>query len=565
MKKIVVLNSGGFDSTTLLLKLSKSNEFEIHSLYFNYGQPNSAFDSKISAENAEKVGAIHHVVDFPRLPWSNSNFYSGDSNEYKSQYLEMRNMIFISYAMSLAESLCATGIYMAILGNGNYADTNRRFLGAVKNLCNNVGVEFETPFAEFEKSELFVLAKELGVGKEYKYISCDTPKFNGEPCGECADCKSLEAYENMLKDNIPVMRFFSSGLDTHDSEFQRLFMENPISEMRVILNNDCQFDCKHCYHHNNPLVGDTLTDYELVNAIKEAYDYGIRSIHYAGKEPLFNERIFTITKKVKQYAPDMVFSVVTNGVNVPKFINELKDGGFNKVFISVSDEFATQNSVTRPNNANKIVKTAIECLNNAGIPVQVFYDLTPDNISHTVTNLRFWRKKYKVKEFHIRTLRLVGGANNIEKLSVESLGDLHAELLKCNLDAHIELNIGACPYTYDILYNVGESTELLSSDISACALSGNNLILPNYALYAELYCSRYEGQITLTADGYVLGCAMECSLTDYNKTSSGNVRNTPIDEIVKRGKEQALKVNEAQSNTEVHFKKCSFNPIDIYD
>ena len=123
--KIVVLNSGGFDSTTLLLDLYNSTEdTEIHSLYFNYGQPNQSIDSMYAKENAEKIGAVHHEVTLPAIEWTKNSFYDGSINEYSGQYLEMRNLIFLSYAASLAESIGATEIYCAILKGHGYSDTS---------------------------------------------------------------------------------------------------------------------------------------------------------------------------------------------------------------------------------------------------------------------------------------------------------------------------------------------------------------------------------------------------------------------------------------------------------
>ena len=562
MKKIVVLNSGGFDSTVLLASMCGDKNIEVHSLYFSYGQLNGNIDSRIARENARKLGAIHHEIKLPQFTWSNSEFYEEDSNEYYSQYVEMRNMIFISYAMSFAESICASSIHMAILKSHGYVDTSKQFIGAVKNLCNVIGITFDAPYCDCEKQDLFVLAKQLGVGTKYEFISCDTPE-NGVPCGKCGDCESLEEFYEILEDDLPVKRFFTSGFNTHDSKFQELFLSTPIEEMRVLLNNDCQLNCEHCYHNGNPLIQDILTDEELVKSICDAYNLGIKSIHYSGKEPLFNDRIFKITDKVKQVVPDMDFTVVTNGINVPKYAEQIKSCGISKVFLSSDDEFSTVNG-TRPTGINKVIKNAVEALNSVGVPVEIFYDLTPDNIGHTLANIKFWRKKYKVKDFYVRTIRNVGNAENFPKLDIKDICDLHYELKSTNLDCNIVLNIGACPYTYDICFSGEDFTHDLVCDFQYLGYSGSSQLTDHYSLLMECYCCRFEHQITLTADGYVLGCAMECSCKDYDKTSSGNIRNKSLSQCIFDGKKQSIRVNESQINEgKIYFQKCSFTPIDI--
>ena len=70
MEKIVVLNSGGFDSTVLLTSVCENKENEVHSLYFSYGQLNDNLGAEIAKENAEKLGAIHHSISLPKF-----NFY----------------------------------------------------------------------------------------------------------------------------------------------------------------------------------------------------------------------------------------------------------------------------------------------------------------------------------------------------------------------------------------------------------------------------------------------------------------------------------------------------------
>lgn len=563
MKKIVVLNSGGFDSTTLLADLASKHEYEIHSLYFDYGQLNCSFDSKCAKENAKKLGAIHHELILPKFNWTHSDFYYGGNNNYSTQYLEMRNVIFISYALSLAEGIGAESIYMALLANGNYKDTNPRFIEKMKSLCDTLGISFETPYSDCIKLNLFYTALKLGVGTELKYISCDTPNpINGEPCGKCDDCKSLEYYNYLLtQKDIPSI-FVKSGYRI-SSEFEEAFKSEPIYEMRVLLNNNCQLKCEHCYHGNNTLVADILTDEELVNAIVEARNLGVRSIHFAGKEPLFNERIFKIIRGVKsRNINDLDFSVVTNGINVPKYADKIVDSGISKVFLSADDEFIPQ-GIHKQNSA---VKKAIKSLNGR-VNIEIFYDLTIENIKHTIENILFWNSCYNVKSFYVRTIRLVGSAeeNKIELLSVEQICKLHKELKNLQeLDLQIMLNIGAAPYVYNIFSSNEKCVEEIKEDFDILNTLKTLKVTDIYSLYFELYCHRYCDTITLTADGFILGCAMECSVQEYDSISAGNIKNKPLEELISIGKQKSIEVNRTQcTKDDIFFEKCLFTPIDF--
>ena len=245
------------------------------------------------------------------------------------------------------------------------------------------------------------------------------------------------------------------------------------------------------------------------------------------------------------------------------YAEKIKESGISKVFLSSDDEFCSSGNI-RPNSINKVVKKAVEALNKLEIPVEIFYDLTSENIGHTLDNIRFWRKRYKVKNFYVRTIRRVGNAENFNQLNIKDICNLHSEFKRCNIDANIEFNIGACPYSYDILLSNEDFTEELIFDVMRTGKTGSPMITDRYALLFEAYCGRYENQITLTADGYLLGCAMECSVKDYNFTSPGNVRDKSLKELITLGKKQSLKVNESQmSNNMCNFKKCTFTPIDF--
>ena len=54
MKKVVVLNSGGFDSTLLIKFLKHDYKAELHSVYFSYGQFNDIPAAECAKMNAEK-------------------------------------------------------------------------------------------------------------------------------------------------------------------------------------------------------------------------------------------------------------------------------------------------------------------------------------------------------------------------------------------------------------------------------------------------------------------------------------------------------------------------------
>lgn len=197
MAKIVVLNSGGFDSVTLMKYLyTVQEEREIHSLHFLYGARNTYQQERCVDKVCKEVGAVNLKTTLPPIVWTKGEFYQS-GYEQEKQYLEYRNLIFLSYAASYAESIGAEKIYVAFLNQHDYPDTTVEFLRGMNSFLELNGISIDAPFIFDNKTRVGHIAKYLGI-TEKDYFSCDNPKVNGEPCGECADCKALEEIRKKL-------------------------------------------------------------------------------------------------------------------------------------------------------------------------------------------------------------------------------------------------------------------------------------------------------------------------------------------------------------------------------
>lgn len=192
MSKIVVLNSGGFDSVVLMNYLHTiQGENEIYSLHFLYGANNEKQQLECVNKVCEKIGAVNKIIQLPNIDWSKGQFFNKDTHDYETQYLEYRNLIFLSYALSYAESLGADKVYLALINNSGYPDTTLEFLQGLNYFSLPAsGIHIDAPFIYDGKQRLAHIAKYLGVKKD-EYFSCDAP-IDGKPCGECGDCTELK-------------------------------------------------------------------------------------------------------------------------------------------------------------------------------------------------------------------------------------------------------------------------------------------------------------------------------------------------------------------------------------
>lgn len=199
-EKIVALCSGGFDSIVMLNDLARNPSYDVHALFFDYGQKNVKQEMKwfhywVHTLCIPPCNTLNLIL--PKFSYANTSMTGNseveDYEDLKAQYVPMRNMIFASYALSYAQSVGATKVFMAILGGGTYPDTTPDFIFSLNEIAGDVGIEFVTPFINHDKMYLYSRAIEYGMieqGGKANFFSCNTP-INGEPCGMCPDCEAV--------------------------------------------------------------------------------------------------------------------------------------------------------------------------------------------------------------------------------------------------------------------------------------------------------------------------------------------------------------------------------------
>lgn len=190
---VVVLNSGGFDSTVLLNCVAHTHDIsKVYSLFFNYGQRSLKWERECAQKTCCKLGVNHAEITIPEFWWTKSNFYKKGYDGAQTQYLEMRNLVFLSYAASFAQSRGADTIYMALLyPYWDYPDCSKSFVRRMNEVLSPIGVRIKAPFIKYDKTELEKYALKYNIRRE-DFHSCDNPDSEGNPCGKCLDCIDID-------------------------------------------------------------------------------------------------------------------------------------------------------------------------------------------------------------------------------------------------------------------------------------------------------------------------------------------------------------------------------------
>ncbi len=211
MTKAVVLLSGGLDSTTTLA-MALADGCEVTAISFRYGQRHTR-ELRSAEDVCKHYGVDHVVIDLnlssfrSALTREELNVPMDREGELDQQipitYVPARNIIFMSIAAGLCESVDADRIYIGanVVDYSGYPDCRPEFFEAFQEMINKgtqAGVEgrpirIMTPILDMSKADIVRKGKELDAPLHLTW-SC----YNGGDlaCGHCDSCRlRLKGFE----------------------------------------------------------------------------------------------------------------------------------------------------------------------------------------------------------------------------------------------------------------------------------------------------------------------------------------------------------------------------------
>ncbi|HKJ83723.1 MAG TPA: 7-cyano-7-deazaguanine synthase QueC [Mariprofundaceae bacterium] len=206
MTRAVVLLSGGLDSSTALAWAVREQGWQCVTIAFDYGQRHR-MELEASKRVANALDVTDHRVIHVNLDTIGGSALTSKEIEVpKDQpkteaipvtYVPARNLIFLSIAAGLAESVGASRLVIGanIMDYSGYPDCRPEFLNAFEEtlrLGSKAGIEgdpirISAPLIRMKKSEIIELGLKLGLDYGLTH-SCYDPLPDGSPCGHCDSC-----------------------------------------------------------------------------------------------------------------------------------------------------------------------------------------------------------------------------------------------------------------------------------------------------------------------------------------------------------------------------------------
>ena len=218
----IVLVSGGMDSVTVAAMANEKHE-KLAFLHLDYGQK-----TKNKEKQCFDLIAKHYNIPLQRQKVVDMSFlqqiggssltddsmnvtdFQGDSDEIPSSYVPFRNTHIIAIAVSWAEILGASKIYIGANyeDSPGYPDCRPEYYEAYNKLIavgtKDGGIEIETPVLRMNKTQIIEEANKLNAPLELSW-SCYARE--DKACGTCDSCSlRLRAFKKLnLNDPIDYL------------------------------------------------------------------------------------------------------------------------------------------------------------------------------------------------------------------------------------------------------------------------------------------------------------------------------------------------------------------------
>lgn len=196
--KIVVMSSGGVDSSMLMLLLKKRNH-DVFPLHINYGHLAEEREWLACKNVCMSLDIREPIrIDVSGMRQIPSGLTNSSLHIEKDAFLPTRNLLFATIGAAYAFSISSCVVSMGILANPIFPDQTPEFVKAAEDCISiaiGIRIKILTPFIKLDKQDILRLARKHGLPLDMTY-HCHSGRE--KPCGICISCKERISAERSL-------------------------------------------------------------------------------------------------------------------------------------------------------------------------------------------------------------------------------------------------------------------------------------------------------------------------------------------------------------------------------
>lgn len=200
--RIVVLTSGGLDSS-LLMYLLKKDRHQLFPLHVDYGHRAEVREWRSCRKICRYLDLKPNIIHFVGMNLIPSGLIDANLDIEKEAFLPTRNLLFATLGAAFGYSRSCNVVALGLLGNPIFPDQTKEFVSlAEKCLSSALGrpLRLLTPFITLDKRDTLQLARKSRLPLSVTYY-CHSGE--AKPCGKCISCKERIAAEKSVQQRNP--------------------------------------------------------------------------------------------------------------------------------------------------------------------------------------------------------------------------------------------------------------------------------------------------------------------------------------------------------------------------
>ena len=290
-----------------------------------------------------------------------------------------------------------------------------------------------------------------------------------------------------------------------------------IRDLRISLTDRCNFRCFYCLPNGEPAMArkETLLSFEEIEYVSDIFvSLGIEKIRLTGGEPLIRRDVAKLVEKLTRLKPALKdIALTTNGFDLPRHAEALKEAGLDRVTISLDSlDAANFADITGVDALGKVIDAIDTALRFGFDPVKINAVIVRGRNDHEIVDFARFARESGVSMRFIEFMPLDSG-HEWDRGMVVSGREIREAI-----DAVYPLE------------RIGESrgTETAWKYGFADGAPGEIGII---APVTEMFCGQCS-RIRLTADGQIRTCLFSTNEHDLRGViRSGAARNEVIEFI----------------------------------